>query len=314
MTAKTPSSKTKNTRVEKVAGSESHLAYFDSGPKTAGTPVLLFVHGFPDNARLWKKQVEAFSPTHRCLCVDLPGYGEEPLRKTVPRTPRRGPDFHEIVELLQGTLQHADIPADQPVHLVGHDWGAVISYLFLQRFPARVATISCIDVGPTAGKQDSVGSTALVLGYHAGLSGAFFLQQIPLAGSLFGKVLSTAVLTLLSGLNEPRKLSGGVRSRPVSPDMCYVYFHFWKHVLQKTGEVRCETPQIPFFYAYGERGIKRFMTFHQKKWLKQLSKFPQAHFEAFDNCGHWLMRDDAPRYNASLARFLKSNQMVRTES
>lgn len=44
-----------------------------------GEPALVFVHGFCCSLDDWKLQVEALSPTYRCVALDLPGHGGSPM-------------------------------------------------------------------------------------------------------------------------------------------------------------------------------------------------------------------------------------------
>ena len=38
---------------------------------------LVFIHGFPDDATIWDKQVEFFKKEYRCMVVTLPNFGKE---------------------------------------------------------------------------------------------------------------------------------------------------------------------------------------------------------------------------------------------
>ena len=44
-----------------------------------GKPTLVFVHGWPDDARLWRKQLAALAPGFRCVTVTLPNFGARRL-------------------------------------------------------------------------------------------------------------------------------------------------------------------------------------------------------------------------------------------
>ena len=71
------------------------LSFFDSGggvgqksvPK--GEPigkstVILFLNAFPLNRTMWDDQVAEFSPTHRVVTFDWPGFGESPATQLAP--------------------------------------------------------------------------------------------------------------------------------------------------------------------------------------------------------------------------------------
>ena len=50
----------------------------EAGPKDA--PAVVFLHGVPDSWWQWHYVIEALAETHRCLAVDLKGYGQSDKR------------------------------------------------------------------------------------------------------------------------------------------------------------------------------------------------------------------------------------------
>jgi pimeloyl-ACP methyl ester carboxylesterase len=96
----------------------------------AGRP-LLFLHGFPDHpptARAFFAELSRRG--HRVLAPWLRGYAPSP----VPDGPYDVASLTgDIVELIERWSPAA------PVDVVGHDWGAVITYALCQAAPARVA-------------------------------------------------------------------------------------------------------------------------------------------------------------------------------
>ena len=57
-------------------------------------PVVVFIHGWPDDASLWRKQVEELAEDYCCLLVTLPNFGAEAVRAG-------GFDFPELIEMLE---------------------------------------------------------------------------------------------------------------------------------------------------------------------------------------------------------------------
>ena len=49
-------------------------------------PTLLFIHGWPDDASLWRNQVDALAPGFRCVRVTLPNFGQQAVKAAVPET------------------------------------------------------------------------------------------------------------------------------------------------------------------------------------------------------------------------------------
>ena len=117
------------------------LAGYSISSLSAGEgPLVLCLHGFPDNARSFRFQVPALVEAgFRVECPWLPGY--EPASQN-----RRGRYDLERVSNLLMTLIDAMAPGDQPVHLVGHDWGALISYVLAARWPTRFTSLTALTI------------------------------------------------------------------------------------------------------------------------------------------------------------------------
>jgi pimeloyl-ACP methyl ester carboxylesterase len=108
-----------------------------------GSPVML-LHGWPDRADLWRHQVPALVADHyRVLAPDLRGFGDSSRPADV-----QAYDMAHLVGDVIGVLDHLSIPR---AHLVGHDWGAAISWMTAALVPDRVASLTALSVGhPTA--------------------------------------------------------------------------------------------------------------------------------------------------------------------
>src|SRR5687768_9383782 len=51
-------------------------------------PPIVFVHGLSGSWQNWLEQLPEFARDHRCIAVDLPGFGESPMppeKITIPR-------------------------------------------------------------------------------------------------------------------------------------------------------------------------------------------------------------------------------------
>ena len=111
---------------------------FSSLAAGVGPPVLL-VHGFPDHARSWRLQLPALAEAgYRAVAPTLRGY--EPSSQ-----PADG-DYH-IVRM-------AEDLGGEPVHLVGHDWGAVIAYVAAALAPDRLRSLTTLAI-PHPGRLQS---------------------------------------------------------------------------------------------------------------------------------------------------------------
>ena len=89
------------------------------GPE--GAPTLVLVHGYPDSSRIWEPLVSQLAERYRIVTYDVRGSG----RSDVPS----GIGAYRLRQLLgdfQAVINH--FSPDEPVHLIGHDWGAIQSW------------------------------------------------------------------------------------------------------------------------------------------------------------------------------------------
>ena len=101
-------------------------------------PVALCLHGFPDNARSFRHQLPVLADAgFRAVAPTLRGY--EPSSQ-----PDDG-DYH-IVRMAEDVVGWIDDLGEERVHLVGHDWGAVIGYAAAALAPARLHTLTTLAI------------------------------------------------------------------------------------------------------------------------------------------------------------------------
>jgi pimeloyl-ACP methyl ester carboxylesterase len=114
------------------------LAVEDTGPRDA--PVLVFLHGFPENRRTWRHQIAALSGRYRCIAPDQRGYGDSDLPQAVADyTPDK---------LAGDVFQLADALGVERFTIVGHDWGGAIAWLVAMLGQPRRVTRAVIANAP----------------------------------------------------------------------------------------------------------------------------------------------------------------------
>lgn len=92
-----------------------------------GGPVVVLVHGFPDNQGVWDRVVPLLTADHRVVTYDVRGAGGS----SAPAS-RSGYRMSKLVGDLAAVIEHVR-PDRGPVHLVGHDWGSIQSWSAVMR-------------------------------------------------------------------------------------------------------------------------------------------------------------------------------------
>ena len=91
------------------------LSYLDSSPDDPHRPVVLLLHGFPDEASMWQPQMAALHAAgYRGVAPDTLGCGQSDMAPRVR-------DYHcvKIAGDHVALLNHLGI---DKAHVVGHDW------------------------------------------------------------------------------------------------------------------------------------------------------------------------------------------------
>lgn len=103
---------------------------------------ILFIHGYPDDYRSWEYQLPFFADDYNILAINLPGVGES-------YSPAKQSDYHVdvmhevIIELID------EVSPGKKIHLVGHDWGALLSWGIVsdKKYASRIQSYTAIS-GP----------------------------------------------------------------------------------------------------------------------------------------------------------------------
>jgi len=248
-------------------------------------PLLFFIHGWPDNASLWRKQFAALSGKYYCIAVTLPNFGPEPVRAG-------GFDFPELVAGLASTIKKYQ-QLNAPVMLVTHDWGAYLGYLLERAHPELIARMVALDVGGHA-RPGSLKESLFIIGYQWTL---IFCWLIGGALPTLGNFLSRRFGRLI---RVPRRQQAELKSR------CnYPYFYFWRGMLVprwKSSLLGYYRPGCPVLYLFGQA---KPVMFHSERWLKIVAE-SGGRSTAIAGAGHWFMETHPDIVNRAIADWCQS--------
>ena len=111
-----------------VNGARIH--YLKSG--TGKTPLVL-IHGFGDDARMWRPLFADFGKDYTIIAPDLRGLGQSSREKSGYDKKTAAVDIHELVNSL----------GYKEIYLVGHDIGLMVAYAYAAQFPLRSKSWRC---------------------------------------------------------------------------------------------------------------------------------------------------------------------------
>lgn len=125
--------------MKKVETSRLRVAYEERGG--SDSPVVVLVHGFPDDAKTWDKVAEPLVRAgYRTIAPYVRGYAE--TRFLDGSTPRSG----QLSALGWDLIEFTEALGLERFVLVGHDWGARAAYILASERPERVSSLVALAV------------------------------------------------------------------------------------------------------------------------------------------------------------------------
>ncbi len=243
----------------------------DGGPPDGDAVVLL--HGFPQDSTAWTS-VEPLLHRNglRTLSLDQRGYspGARPPGRTAYR----------LSETVADVLAMLDAAGLDGAHVVGHDWGAAVSWALAGWHPDRVRSVTAISVPhPGAMAKALVTSDQALRSYYMALFQLPMLPErlilangaAPLRRMLSrGGLPDAAVERYVRRMREPGALTaalGWYRAMPWS-------------VRQRVGRIRVPTLHI---WSTGDAFLGRAGT-------EDTARFVDAPYrlEVLEGVGHWI--------------------------
>lgn len=160
----------------------TRIAVFESGNPDG--PVLVAVHGYPDNHTVWDGVAAELADRYRVITYDVRGAGAsgKPVAKAAYKMDRLAEDFRAVIDA---------VSPDAPVHLLAHDWGSIQSW------------------GPVTDPSfaDRIASFVSISGPSMDYAGAWFRDRSHLRASL-SQILHSYYMAMFQIPRLPERLVG----------------------------------------------------------------------------------------------------------
>ena len=267
----------------------------DTGPVAGGGTPLLFIHGWSSNWQSWLLTIPAFRDTHRCLALDLPGFGGSDM----PAEPISIQGYARTVDAVCREL------GVERVAVVGNSMGGFIGAELALAFPTLVER--------------------LVLVSAAGLS----ITEIPREPLRAAAALFAVAQPRLARLDMPfvrrprlrRAAMGGVLRYPekLSPALAYELIlgsgkPGFRPALDALTSYdfrdRLSEIEIPVLIVWGENDILVPVE-DAVRYERMIG--PNARRVVFADTGHVPMIERPSRFNELLSEFLAGDPTPESE-
>lgn len=262
----------------------------------AGDPLLVLLHGFPEFWWAWRKQITPLAEAgYHVLVPDMRGYNESEAPQDV--------GAYHIDTLASDVIAIVDAYGADRFHLVGHDWGAVIGWWVVARYPDRIGRAVLMD-GP---HPDVWGKQALKHPTQALKSTYVAFFQLPW--------LPEATLGSFGHAGLRAMMQGSAKADTFEPGALERYSEAWSHPGSVTG-------MLNYYRALRERseadtparlspstlvlwaGDDVFLERHVAE--AGLALCNNGRLEIVEGASHWLHLDQPERINRRIIDFLRA--------
>jgi 3-oxoadipate enol-lactonase len=241
--------------------------------------VVVFLHAFPLQAAMWDYQLDALDASHRCLAIDLPGFGG-----TTPEPEPGRTSMQHWANLVAGVLDQLDVAT---ATFVGCSMGGYVAMAMLRHHADRVERLVLCD---TRARSDDAGTGArrseqqqqVRGGAEIGTMAKGMVEGFLSAGSMARADLVTYVHALADG-GTPEGWIGALEAMKDRPDSMLLL----------------RQAKLPAMVIVGE--LDRIAPIAEAMSVRRLL---EGELVVIPNVGHLPNLEDPLAFNEALARFL----------
>jgi pimeloyl-ACP methyl ester carboxylesterase len=268
----------------------------------AGTgPLVLALHGFPDHARSYRHQMPALAAAgYRVVAPYLRGYAPTEI-------PRQG--YFGVPALAADAVALAAALSDEPIVLIGHDWGAAAAHAAAVLAPERFRKLITIAVPHGPAFTESLVTSP----EQQRRSWYMFFFQLPFAEAAVALDDFAFIERLWRdwspGWDFPRDEIESVKRTLAAPGVLTAALSYYRHTFNPPPNapslVEVTTPraiQVPALYLHGRNDgcigaeLATGMEAYFEKGLRKV---------IVDGAGHFVHQERPELVNRSILEFLE---------
>ncbi|WP_339675568.1 alpha/beta hydrolase [uncultured Zhongshania sp.] len=261
----------------------------------AGDNVVLLLHGQPDTASVWRYQIDALVKAgYRVIAPDMIGYGQTDKPQETAR--------------YQGELIIGDMVALldalelKQVDVIGHDWGAFVSWELVLNLPERFRRHVAVSVGHPDRMMSMSGPEEVKESWYMYLNGQPDTASLYAAkdGEFFKHFIIPThpeIDEVWSRMQNPSALNGMLNWDRANQMSSF-------YLAMVSGESEPRKGQVPTLGIWSSGD-----TYLWEDQIKTSGALMDAdwRYERIEGGSHWVMLDRAQEVNALILDWLENN-------
>ena len=263
---------------------------------TAGQPLVILLHGFPEFWYGWRKQLPALLKAgYRVFVPDQRGYNlsDKP----------QGLDAYNLDQLALDVVGLIDISGVDRAYIVGHDWGAMVAWWVALKHPDRVKKLAILNVPHPKTFGDTLRSNPaqILKSWYAG-----FFQLPALPELMFKADGGRGFAQTLARTSNPGSFSDSdlkyYREAWAQPGATTAMLNWYRAYVQcppappSSWQVR-----VPTLIQWGANDV----ALTRQMAEDSLAYCDDGRLILYDDATHWLQHDKPQAVNARLVEFLR---------
>ena len=249
-------------------------------------PPLLFIHGLGGIWQNWLLNIPAFMGSHRCVAVDLPGFG----LSEVPAGEISMPGFGRTVDSVC-----AQLGIEEPV-VVGNSMGGFVGAELAVSFPTRVSKL--VLVAAAGLSTEYLSREPLLAGARAFMA---LTARTGLRGSPVVKRPRLRRIALQPIVRYPERLSVPLATELVKGANAPGFMEAFGALMSYSFRDRLERIEVPALIVWGRNDM--LIPVADAEMFEHLIG-DNARSVIFEDTGHLPMLERPTRFNELLASFL----------
>jgi epoxide hydrolase 4 len=267
----------------------------EAGPEDG--PMIMFLHGFPEFWYAWRKQIGYFADQGYLVVVpDQRGYNLSDKPKEI--------EAYKQDELAKDAVGIIDAYKRDRIYLVGHDWGASVSWWTALKYAERLKKLVIMNV-----PHPKVMSANLLSNpKQIQKSWYIFFFQLPMAAEKLAAANNYEwPVNLLKDSSRPGAFTPEdlekYREAVAQPGAFSAMVNWYRASLQARNEIpESWQVKVPMLLLWGVHDIALIHEMADQS-MKYCEK---GRLMKFDQATHWLQHEEADTINPMMEEFFKA--------